>query len=137
MIGLIRRRLLKSTDIDRWDTSQVLAPEPEATPEVAPATPVYTSTPATPPGYSPEACSLTDYYKGVVSSALENGGMYGGHHIPISWLRLILAGLEGRPIEPEAMWYAADPGAQPNQQSGVPTFEDLFPSDHYDLSKLR
>jgi hypothetical protein len=72
--------------------------------------------------------SSLDYYRGLVRSALENGGEYAGHQIPIPWLRMILAGLESRLTDPTSMWEGMDE-QDPSEAlaSRIPPFDVLFP----------
>jgi hypothetical protein len=61
---------------------------------------------------------------------MKNGGRYAGHYIPIPWLRMIMAGLEWRHVDPETMWYGFEadlPDGEPLQE--IPSYDDLFPSD--------
>ena len=64
----------------------------------------------------------------LVRAAMAQGGRFGDREIPIPWLRRILAGLEGRPIDEEAMWegIASPPRRDPIEES--PTYQQLFPS---------
>ena len=64
----------------------------------------------------------------LIRAAIALGGRFGDHEIPMPWLRMTLAGLEGRPIDQEAMWegIAAPPRKDPVEES--PTYQELFPS---------
>ena len=129
MIDGIRRRL-KSVDRDPWDAEQELEPEAEEASELPTDTAVLLAATQVTAGFAPNDTNTADYYKNVVRTAIENGGKYGDHRISIPWLRMILAGLEWKRVEPEAMWY----GVEASTPSGsslpeVPPFDDLFPSE--------
>ena len=134
MIDGIRRKFAKSIDRDPWDTEQELEPEVEAEVTEASELPtdrvvILAATRMGPPSTTNDVDS-GEYYKNIVKTAIENGGWYAGHQIPIPWLRMILAGLEWRRIDPESLWYGAEaglPGAEGLPE--IPTYEDLFPSD--------
>ena len=129
MIDGLKRRFAKSID-DPWDADQELEPEVEEASELPTDTAVLlAATQATVPTRSNEI-DTTEYYQGLVRTAIENGGKYNGHQIPIPWLRMILAGLESRHVDPEMMWYDADAaslGDAPLPE--IPSYEDLFPSE--------
>ena len=79
--------------------------------------------------YVPDGPSTPDYYKSLVRTAIDNGGTHGYHSISIPWLRMILAGLEFKQIEPEMMWYGIEAGEirrEPTPE--VPSYADLFQS---------
>lgn len=64
----------------------------------------------------------------VVRAAMAQGGRFGDREIPVPWLRRILAGLEGRKIDEEAVWegIASPPRNELVEES--PTYQELFPS---------
>lgn len=62
----------------------------------------------------------------LVKAAIAQGGRFGDHEIPMPWLRMMLAGLEGRPMDQDAAWegIAAPPRKDPVEES--PTYQELF-----------
>ena len=62
----------------------------------------------------------------MVRAAIAQGGRFGDHEIPVPWLRMMLAGLEGRSIDQDAAWegIAAPPRKDPVEES--PTYQELF-----------
>jgi hypothetical protein len=136
MIGMIRRRL-KAADSDSWDANQALGPEAEPQTELRTDTAVLLAAARAAPGYSPGSGTLTDYYKGIVNTAIQNKGRYGDHWIPVPWLRMILAGLESRQIDPGTMWYEADFEGPADSPSEAPAYKELFPSETDELARLR
>jgi len=135
MIDGLRRRLTKSIDDDPWDPEQALnldAPEAPESPETsglpAETSVLLTTSPAL--GEFAPTDEDIDFYKSQVSTAIENGGRLGGHEIPVPWLRMILAGLELRPIEPEMMWHSAEATrAGRDPRPATLPYEDLFPGE--------
>ena len=87
------------------------------------------ATQLTPPSATNDVDS-GEYFKNILKTAIQNGGKYGGHEIPVPWLRMILAGLEWRHIDPETMWYGVEAGApgEPPMPE-MPEFDVLFPSE--------
>jgi hypothetical protein len=136
MIGMIRRRL-KPADSDSWDANQPLGTEVEPQTELRTDTAVLLAAAQAAPGYSPGSGNLTDYYKGIMKTAIQNKGRYRDHWIPVPWLRMILAGLESRWVDPDMMWYEADFDAAGDSLSEVPEYNDLFPSERDALARLR
>jgi len=127
MIDGIRRRLGKPVDRSLWDTEQELRPERSTVSDLHADATVLVATTRGAGQFVPEGS--TDYCKTLVSSAIENGGKLGGHQIPVPWLRMILAGLELRQVEPGMMWNADEVGnpASSSVAEGQ-SFDDLFPS---------
>lgn len=64
----------------------------------------------------------------LIRAALAQGGRFGDHEIPVPWLRMMLAGLEGRPTDQDAIWegIASPPRKEPVEES--PTYQELFPT---------
>jgi len=135
LIDGIRRRL-KSMEQDPWDANQDFGPE------------VHEEPPADGDGLLPESgetnpprsneFDAAEYYKVLVRTAIEHGGRHGDHQISVPWLRMILAGLEFRRIDPEMMWYgfeADDSGGA--RQAEIPAYDDLFPSARQALASVR
>ena len=115
---------------DSWDADQELKPQAEEPSELRTDAAVLLAASRTAPGYFTGDRSPADYYKGIVNTAIENGGRYGGHWIPVPWLRLILAGLESRQVDPDLLWYEADSELLANPRACVPAYEELFPSEN-------
>jgi hypothetical protein len=130
MIDGIRRRLGRSIDEDPWNTNLEFKPELAETAELPADTAVLVTATQATGEYSPGDDNTTDYYRSIVSTAIENGGRHGDHHIPIPWLRMILAGLEFKHIEPEMMWYGVEAGTAVGEPlPEIPSYGDLFPSE--------
>ena len=129
MIDGIRRRLGKSTGGDPWNAEQDLKPETQEVGEPPTNTEVLLAASPAMGEFMPTD-ENTDFYKSLICTAIENGGRLGGHQIPIPWLRMILAGLEMRPIEPEVMWYGVEAERSGrNPAPAVPSYQDLFPGE--------
>jgi hypothetical protein len=133
MIDGIRRRFARSVETDPWNAEQELAPEVEDASQVPTDTAVLLAgsqaSSQAAPGFSPSEGDLTNYYRGIMRTAIENGGKYREHQIPVPWLRMILAGLESRHIGPDKMWYEVDFEEPVNPLPEIPSYEDLFPSN--------
>jgi hypothetical protein len=128
MIDGIRRKL-KSIDYeDQWDANVDLQPEVEETKEIPTENAVLLAASRLRGEFSPDA-NGTDYYTGLIRAAIEHGGRYGGHQISLPWLRMILAGLEWRNIEPETAWDGVDATMLSKPVAQDPRFNDLFPSE--------
>lgn len=126
MINGIRRRLGKTTAGDPWDSDRELNPEMEGAGLSTDAS--VSVVLAYPSGrYSPDNANTPDYYKSLVQTAIRNGGRHGDHRISIPWLRMILAGLESKRIEPSMMWEGIESGETKGEgPRGIPSYEDLF-----------
>ncbi len=92
--GLDQQLQVMEEDPTEEETEETSLEEPETQPEGL-------------TGWSPG--SNRDHYADLVRSSIENGGKYGDQHIHIGWLRMILARLEGRDIEPDAQWEGFEP----------------------------
>jgi hypothetical protein len=127
MIDGIRRRLRKAAAGDTWGADEELEPEIEE--DAKPPREIaflVTATQAT-GRYAPDDPSAPDYYMTLVRNAIGNGGRHGDQSISIPWLRMILAGLESKQIEPETMWYGIEAGETRREPvPEVPSYEDLF-----------
>ena len=129
MIDGIRRRFGRTTSGDPWGADQDLNPELEEDITLPTDGAVLVAANDAVGRYVPDDIDTPDYYKSLVQTALENGGKHGDHRISIPWLRMILAGLESKHIDPEMMWYGIEAGdAAGNQLPEVPPYENLFPS---------
>jgi len=129
MIDRIRRRFAKSIGMDPTKAAQEKYPYSGESDELQKDAAVHI-TAASPPGeYAPENANSPDYYKSLVRTAIKNGGKYGDQHISVPWLRMILAGLESKPMDPEMMWSDVEAGDKTTgPPSGIPSYADLFPS---------
>ncbi len=134
MIGGIKRRFVKSIEKDPWEIDQELEPELET--DSKEASGLQTGAAVGPAGTviapptSTNDVNSGEYYKSLVRTAIQNGGKYGDHQIPIPWLRMILAGLEWRRLDPDMMWYGMDVSGQAGEPlPEIPAYDDLFPSD--------
>lgn len=129
MIDGIRRRFGKTTANDSWDSDQDLKPEIEEDTGLSTDTAVSALLAYASGRYAPDNATTPDYYKSLVQTAIENGGRHGDHSISIPWLRMILAGLESKQIEPSMMWYGIEARETEGEAiGGVPSYEDLFQS---------
>jgi len=126
LIDGIRRRL-QSMERDPWDATQDFpdAAQPEDSPFEGHR--LLASSSESPLRASNEI-SAAEYYKILVKTAIAHGGRHGDHQIPVPWLRMILAGLEFRHIEPEAAWYGFEAGVEEAPLAEIPSYDRLFPS---------
>jgi len=129
LIGGIMRRLGNTAAEDPWGADEGLKPEigdnavlPRGSGVLGEATRVSGQ-------YAPDDPSTPDYYKSLVRTAIENGGRHGYQSISIPWLRMILAGLESRQMEPETMWYGIEAGeVRREPMPEIPPYEEVFRS---------
>ena len=129
MIDGIRRRLGKEAVGDLWGADEELKPEMEESTLLPGDAAVFVPATQATGQYAPDNPDTRDYYKSLVRTAIENGGRHGDHSIPIPWLRMILAGLESKKIEPETVWYGIEGGeARTESMPEIPPYEDLFQS---------
>jgi hypothetical protein len=137
MIEGIRRRFEKSIIQDPWNADQEPKPEVEGNTKLPADTAVPVAARHGDGQFSPHDENAQDYYKNLVATAIQTGGWLEGHQIPIPWLRMILAGLEMKRIEPEMMWYEVEAGSVWSESlSRIPSYSVLFPSDP-DVSTVR
>jgi hypothetical protein len=128
MIYGIRRRLGKTDVGEHWGADDGPKPEMGDDSEQPGDTAALAANQAS-GQYAPDDPSTPDYYKSLVQTAIENGGRHGYHSISIPWLRMILAGLESKHIEPGMMWYGIEAGeARGEPITEIPPYEDLFQS---------
>jgi len=129
MIDGIRRRLGKTAAQDPWGAVEGPMPEVESNAELPGDTAASEVATQASGRYAPDDPSAPDYYKSLVRTAIENGGRHGYHSISIPWLRMILAGLESKQIEPEVMWHGVESGeTRMERMPEIPPYEDLFQS---------
>jgi hypothetical protein len=129
MIDGIRRRLGKAAAGDPWGADEELEPEIEGVAEPPGDIAVLVTTTQETGQYAPDNPSAPDYYESLVRNAIKNGGRHGDHSISIPWLRMILAGLESKQIEPEMMWYGVEADETRREPiSETSPYEDLFKS---------
>ena len=135
MIGGIRRRL-RYMERDPWDANQDFGLEAEDdSPTDGEAT--FLETGETNLSDSNEV-NAAEYYKMLVRAAIEHGGRHGDHQISVPWLRMILAGLEFRRIDPEMMWHGVEGGASDDApMAEIPSYDDLFPSARQAFASVR
>lgn len=128
MIGGLRRRF-GSSNSDPWDANKEFEPEVDGVSEFPTDTAVLlAATRVTYEGASNNV-DMKDYYRKLVQTAIEKGGTYNGQKMSVPWLRMILAGLEMRPIPPEAMWEGDETASPARTRPNEPAYEDLFPSE--------
>jgi len=128
MIDSLRQRLAKSMAKDPWNADQELASEPEVEELTELPTKKSVMLAATVSSHAAPTNDVdsSDYYMGIVRNAIEHGGRYNGHQIPVPWLRMIEAGLEYRRIDPEMMWEGVE--ADLGGRAKIPAYNDMFPS---------
>lgn len=129
MIGRIRRVLRGSDEGDpSWRIGN--QPQPDALARTAPVNEQPIEQPDEAHGgvFVPDDESEVERQAEVVRAAMAQGGRFGDREIPVPWLRRILAGLEGRKIDEEAMWegIASPPRKEPVEESS--SYQELFPS---------
>ena len=129
MIGTIKRVLRGSDEENapKQIESQLL---PDAVMRAVPAKEETVEQPSEAQGgvYVPGDESEVERQAEVVRAAMKQGGRFGDREIPLPWLRRILAGLEGRHIDEDAMWegIASPPRKDPVEESAA--YQELFPS---------
>jgi hypothetical protein len=64
----------------------------------------------------------------MIRAAIGQGGKFGDHEIPVPWLRMMLAGLEGRAIDQDTMWEGIASPLRNDLVEESPTYRELFPS---------
>ena len=127
MIYGYSRRLGKTGSEEAWDADEGLEPEMGENPMHPGDTTVLGGVNQASGRYAPDEPGTYDYYKSLVQTAIENGGRHGYHSISIPWLRMILAGLESKQIDPEMMWFGIEAGETAGEPTPeIPPYEDLF-----------
>jgi hypothetical protein len=132
MIGGIKR-IVKSPGRggDPWDADQELKPEVEADFEFSVENTVLVSPTRVAHWYTYNYPSEVEYQRNLVRTAIGQGGKFHDHEMPLPWLRMILAGLEGRSIEPDQVWgenQTPDP-MEPPKGPAPQSYYDLFPAE--------
>jgi hypothetical protein len=120
---------------DPWDANQDFGPEVE------------TESPSDGDGHLVDApaahqtgsneISAADYYKTLLREAIEHGGRHGDHQMSVPWLRMILAGIEFKRIDPETIWYGVEEYAAEASLGEAPAYDDLFPSARQAFASVR
>lgn len=138
MIDGIRRRFANAIDDDAWNADQELEPEVEEPSCFSKDTEAIFARTQSTTEPSSNDIKMADYFKGLVRTAIANGGRYPDHQISVPWLRMILAGLEMRHIEPKMMWAKVD-SSSPGEGSlsEMPSHSELFPSSRDTRSGLQ
>ncbi len=116
---------------NRWDADQELEPEAEADFESPDENTVLVSPMRAVPTFISSSSGGVEYQRNLVRAAIEQGGKLHNHEISIPWLKTILAGLEGRAVEPDEMWgeiETPDP-LEPPKGPEPPSYYDLFPDE--------
>ena len=131
------RPKIRSIKTDPWDANQDLSSGTDDLPDPTTGAEVFFGAVHPTPGFSPGGDDCASYYKGIVRAAISSGGWYGNHRIPVPWLRMIMAGLEDRPVEPELMWFEVEPQGSSYASPGIPSYNELFPSDRDMAAGLR
>ncbi len=127
MIGGLRRRL--SGNVEHvWSTDQELKPEVSIDPEFHSGAAVLLTTAKPTSEGETNDVRMKEYYKAVLGTAIERGGWYQGQIMPLAWLRMTLAGLESRPLPPEALW-EEQAAATDEPGRAMPSHADLFPEE--------
>lgn len=129
MIDGIRRKLGRPISSDPWDADLALQEAPQER-EVTIDTSVLLTDKPQMGEFAPDDENTHDFFKTLVATAIENGGRVGGHQISVAWLRMIQAGLEMRPIEPEMMWTGVETDRLSRYHApGTSSYDDLFPDE--------
>lgn len=123
----MRRRFSRSAEGGDWNIDLEFKPEVERAAKPPVVTPVLL-TAREPIHMGVGEVDMKEYYKSAMRTAIKQGGWYQGRQISVPWLKMILAGLEMRPVPPEAMWETQGTSLSPTR-SGVPAYDDLFPSE--------
>ena len=79
--------------------------------------------------YSPVPTDSGDYYTNLVKAAVQGNGRLGADEISIAWLRMILSGLEGRPIDVEDLWEGVELRGWNPSHEGIPDYYQTFPNE--------
>ena len=115
-------------DRDPWDANQSLDAEADGASEQVEDNELLLTVPR---GASPQGSNElkdVDLYRSVLTAAIEHGGRVGDHTLPVPWLRMTLAGLDFKLVEPEMMWYGfLSEGPGDESLSGAPGYGALFP----------
>jgi hypothetical protein len=102
LIEGIRRKLSLDSGDDAWGLDKELSPEVEDAPDSSAEEEAPQFVPRPTSHFMPS--NPSDFYTTAVRAAMDHGGALAGRQIPLPWLRMILAGLEQRHIEQDAMW---------------------------------
>lgn len=123
MMESILRRFSREIPKDQWATGYTFEPDESEASELPGSSTLLLTTRAQ-DYHASNDMDMRDYYKGLISSAISQGGDCQGQKISIPWLRMTLAGLEMRPIPPEAMWEETV-----DEVTAMPGYDRLFPAE--------
>ena len=135
MIDGIRRRFVKSVDSDSWDADQELKQDlafedVDEVSEISTDAAVLVAAQDSVDATATNDVNPSDFYKNLIWTAIRNGGRFGNHQISIPWLRVVLAGLDSKRVDPESMWYGYEQSGAPLELlPELPSYDDLFPSE--------
>jgi hypothetical protein len=127
LIGRIRRVFRGPQDEElSWNPDEPFEDTLEA--DAGPATEVVFEPSPLGGVFAPSSTNEVERQAELVRAAMAQGGKCGDHEIPIPWLRMTLAGLEGRAIDVDAMWegVASPVCMDPVEES--PAYQSLFPT---------
>lgn len=120
LIRGLKRRLGKPVEED-WSADMEFQPDAVETPQSSTDLTTHFASPRISQETPSNEVNMTDYYKAMIQTAINQGGTYRGQLISVPWLRMILAGLEMRPISPEMMWQGEE-----SESTGISSYEDFF-----------
>lgn len=130
MIGRIKRAITKSVEDDpHWDLDSAFGGDEHHDTESWNDTEL----PDIDKGdgvFAPDTLTEVERQANLIRVAMQHGGKFGTHEIPLPWLRMTLAGLEGRAIDVDEMWegiaspYPGDLASDSEPRS----YRILFPS---------
>ena len=129
MIEGLKRAVAKSSGRDAWNLDEPIEADSSEELEQQGGEPI--GTPTVSEGTFQPTNRDSDYYVNLVRASIAMGGRLGDHSIPVSWLSMTLAGLEGNHAKIQSMWdflrsegQASEDNLQAEQRQ--PGSEDLF-----------
>jgi hypothetical protein len=111
MIEGLKRAVARSSENTAWDVDGPIEAEP--TEEFEPEVSEPIETPTVFEGTFQPANRDSDYYVNLVRASIAMGGRMGEQSIPVHWLSMTLAGLEGKHAGIQAMWESLRSEGQP------------------------
>jgi hypothetical protein len=114
----IKEAVTKQDQADHWATDLELEPEIEETYDPSGEQVMADGMPWE-SHYSPS--NGNDYYLELIRTALSQGGKRGAYEIPIPWLRMTYAGLQGHAVDPEEFWVVAEDSGLPSNSGSLPS----------------